>query len=237
MSVRAGTATWPNPAGPKPDDAASRCPFVDDVVGKDDGSLAAQINRRPECKSACDRRRFGCTRFFRRRSSVEFRLIWPWPIRTPRGDMAVRRRRMQVRRRTAVALGVLTGVVEPPSDVTTLTRRPRIRPRSSTVRPTLVSPPSVNREAAAPYPFRPHDHTHTVSTMLNTAETATVHSLESTARALSPPPCRLLTHQFVPTTSLDATSFHLGIYCHIDAPVFNGTYGRSRVRHRDQTRR
>ena len=97
--------------------------------------------------------------------------------------MAVRRRRMQVRRRTAVALGVLTGVVEPPSDVTTLTRRPRIRPRSSTVRPTLVSPPSVNREAAAPYPFRPHDHT---------------HSLESTARALSPPPCRLL-HLRVPT--------------------------------------
>jgi hypothetical protein len=115
-----------------------------------------------------------------------------WPIQTPRGDMAVRRRRMQVRRRTAVALGVLAGVVEPPSDVTTLTRRPRIRPRSSTVRPTLVSPPSVNREAAAPYPFRPHDHTHTVSTMLNTAATATVHSLESTARALSPPPCRLL---------------------------------------------
>ena len=107
------------------------------------------------------------------------------PIQTPRGDMAVRRRRMQVRRRTAVALGVLAGVVEPPSDVTTLTRRPRIRPRSSTVRPTLVSPPSVNREAAAPYPFRPHDHTHTVSTMLNTAATATVHSLESTERALS----------------------------------------------------
>lgn len=99
--------------------------------------------------------------------------------------MAVRRRRMQVRRRTAVALGVLAGVVEPPGDVTTLTRRPRIRPRSSTVRPTLVSPPSVNREAAAPYPFRPHDHTHTVSTMLSGVDSA--RSLTTTLPVPSPP--------------------------------------------------
>ena len=160
--------------------------------------------------------------------------------------------------RTAVALGVLAGVVEPPSDLTTLTRR-TTHPTEVVHGPTHVGiryqRPSVNREAAAPYPFRPHDHTHTTTRSVQCQTLrrfpATVYSLESTARQRAQP-CGFSsedgrrggwsrpTSPTVGFPALDATSFDLGIYIYTVTLTPQFSTVRTdvrRVRHRDQTRR